>query len=261
MTALNKIQTLAIKPTDKNLGIVLMITDDYIQQCMVHLTDTNTYRPTTHYPTDQIHKLPHRLQTTNSKTLYLSENPHKPRTPLFYGIPKIHKKYTRLPPLRPIISQTASILSLSAQLIDHILQPLACSYPDYLHNSTATLQNLHVPDDAILVAVDVDSLYPSFPNLNALTLFTKKHLYLLTFDPNLIMRLLHTNINYNYFTFDNLTFQQIKGTAMGAVFSPTIANIFMSTILRDFLSTQSTTPLLITRYIDDIFIIWPLGNN
>ena len=43
---------------------------------------------------------------------------------------------------------------------------------------------------------------------------------------------------------------------MGAVFLPTIANIFMSTILRDFLHTQKTVPLLVTRYIDDIFIIW-----
>ena len=180
MTALNKLQkarqTLTIKPADKNLGIVLMNTDDYIQQCMVHLTDINTYRPTTHYPTDQIHKLlSHTLIAFKPQIVnkYLSENPRKPRTPLFYGILKIHKKYPRLPPLRPIISQTASILSLTAQLIDHILQPLACSYPDYLHNSTPlsiTLQNLHVPDDAILVAVDVDSLYPSIPQSECLNI-------------------------------------------------------------------------------------------
>ena len=43
---------------------------------------------------------------------------------------------------------------------------------------------------------------------------------------------------------------------MGATFSPTIANIFMSTILRDFLQTQQIQPLLITWYIDDIFMIW-----
>ena len=77
--------------------------------------------------------------------------------------------YTHLPPLRPIVSQTASILSPTAQFIDHILQPLARSYTDYFHNSTALsimLQNLHVPDDAILVAIDVESLYPSMPKHN-----------------------------------------------------------------------------------------------
>ena len=63
--------------------------------------------------------------------------------------------------------------------------------------------------------------------------------------------------DYNYFNLDNFVFQQVSGTAMGAIFSPTIANIFMSTILRKFLTTQAIAPLLLTRYIDDIFIIWP----
>ena len=45
---------------------------------------------------------------------------------------------------------------------------------------------------------------------------------------------------------------------MGAAYSPTIANIFMSVILHNFLQTQENQPVLLTRYIDDIiFIIWP----
>ena len=67
---------------------------------------------------------------------------------------------------------------------------------------------------------------------------------------------LHININHNYFAFANFIFQQIKGTAMGAAFSPTIANIFMSTILDRFLNRQHTQPLLLARYIDDIFMVW-----
>ena len=43
---------------------------------------------------------------------------------------------------------------------------------------------------------------------------------------------------------------------MGAAFSPTIANIYMSTIIRRFLQTQTTQPLTFRRYIDDIFMIW-----
>lgn len=43
---------------------------------------------------------------------------------------------------------------------------------------------------------------------------------------------------------------------MGAAFSPKIANIFMSTIIRDFLKTQAIKPLIFSRYIDDIFMIW-----
>ena len=50
-------------------------------------------------------------------------------------------------------------------------------------------------------------------------------------------------------------FQQIKGTAMGAAFSPTAANIFLSVTIR-FLRTQNKKPLLLVHYIDNIFMIW-----
>ena len=264
-------QTVTIKPADKNLGIVLMNTDDYIKQCMLHLTDKSTYRLAANYPSEQIQKqLTNILAAfkpqleTRDRWLYkfLKEPPRNPRTPVFYGIPKIHKEYSHLPPLRPIVSQSSSLLSPTAHFIDFVLQPLALSYPDYLHNSTALsliLQSLYVPDDAILVTTDVVSLYPSIPQTQCLEVVYNElhaHKHLLLFDPNLIIQLLQTNINYNYFTFDNLTFQQIKGTAMGAPFSPTVANIFMSVILRDFLQTQHKQPLLITQYIDDIFMIW-----
>lgn len=42
---------------------------------------------------------------------------------------------------------------------------------------------------------------------------------------------------------------------MGAAFSPTVANIYMSITLSRFLSRQPKQPLLV-RYIDDIFLIW-----
>ena len=263
-------QKVTVKPADKNLGIVLMNTDDYITQCMLHLTDKSTYSLAPTYPSNTIkQQLQNRLINYKSdiqphKYLYKSlfnETRHK-QTPQFYGIPKIHKQYTHLPPVRPIVAQTNSILSLSASFIDHVLQPPARSYPDYIQNSTALsllLQDLQVPDDSTLVTVDVTSLYPSIPQTECLdSIYNEmyKHPHLLTFNPNFIISLLHLNMNNNYFTFADFTFQQIQGTAMGAAFSPTVANIYMSTILDRFLKTQKTQPLLLKRYIDDIIIIW-----
>ena len=177
--------------------------------------------------------------------------------------PKSTKKFTQLQPVRPIVSHSNSLLSPSAHFIDHMLQPLAQSYPDYLHNSTSLLsiiQNLHIPEEAILVSADVESLYPSIPQSECLEtvyqeMYARNHLLLS--DPNLIIRLLHTNVNYNFFEFGTFYFQQIHGTAMGAAFSPTIANIFLSVTLQKFLQTQHLKPLLFKRYIDDIFMIWP----
>ena len=81
-----------------------------------------------------------------------------------------------------------------------------------------------------------------------------ERIHLLIFDPNLIIELLHINVNNNYFEFASLTFQQIKGMAMGSACSPTVANIYVSVTIRKFLRTQNKQPLLPTRYIDDI--IW-----
>ena len=81
------------------------------------------------------------------------------------------------------------------------------------------------------------------------------HRHLIITNPNLVIQLLHTNVNFNYFA--GIHFQQIQGTAMGTAFSPTVAIIFMSIFINNFLKAQSEKPLLLVRYIDDIFLIWP----
>lgn len=263
---------LTIKPADKNLGIVIMDTDDYIQQCTTLLADTATYRLAQQYPTSDIeHALQSTITSFSQQIKSIHKNLHNfllPKTkstkpPNFYGLPKIHKQFDKLPPMRPIVSHSNSILSASASFIDHALQPIARSYHDYLHNSTTlltTLQDLHVPDDALLVTIDVQSLYPSIPQTECLQIvYNEMHArkHHLLYNPNLIIRLLHTNVNYNYFNFGTLTFQQTNGTAMGASFSPTIANIFLSVTIDNFLHTQQLKPLLLKRYIDDIFLLWP----
>ena len=48
---------------------------------------------------------------------------------------------------------------------------------------------------------------------------------------------------------------------MGAAFSPTVVNIYMSILLKNFLHTTNQKPLLLKRYIDDIFLIWPPENQ
>ena len=229
------------------------------------------YRPAHTYPTEDISRqlkdtlISFKSQLTNhSNELYtlLQPNPSQTQIPKFYGIPKMHKQYTTIPLMRPIVAHTNSLLNPTAKFLDHLLQPIARAYSDYLHNSASLsllLETLVVPDSAILVSVDVDSLYPSIPQTECLNiiydeLHSQRHLLL--FDPNLVIRLLHINVNFNYFEFSTYIFQQVTGTAMGAAFSPALANIFMSVVLRRFLRTQIHHPLLLKRYIDDIFIVW-----
>ncbi|XP_064399316.1 uncharacterized protein LOC135345790 [Halichondria panicea] len=242
-----------------------MNTRDYIQICASQLADTNTYVQVDTFPATTIHRNLQNTLIEHSRVLkphknlhnFLLPQPNKTQTPKFYGIPKIHKKFTSLPPVRPIVSHSNSLLAPTAKFIDHVLQPLARSHQDSLLNSSSLLrilQYMHIPDDAFLVTIDVESLYPSIPQKECLEIIyeemhAKKHLLL--FDPNLFIKLLHTNVTSNFFEFGPITFKQVKGTAMGAAFSPTIANIFMSII-----ASQPKKPHLLKRYIDDIFIIW-----
>ena len=248
-----------------------MNTQDYIEQCMKSLSDVNIYRQTQSYPHEQIkEKVTNLLVSFKSelfhlnKQLYTYLQPSKNfQIPQFYGLPKIHKQFQHLPPLRPIVAHYNSQLNPTAKLLDHCLQPLAKTYTDYIQNATELsliLQDLQVPDDAFLVSIDVVSLYPSIPQTECLNYIYEEmhtHRHLLLLNPNFLIRLLHTNINYNYFEFGALSYQQVSGTAMGAAFSPTIANIYMSVFMRNFLVTREHKPLLLKRCIDDIILIWP----
>ena len=264
---------ITVKPADKNLGVVVLDTDDYLMQCCNLLMNKKTYRQAKEYPYNEIRSkvvntvvaFKTTIQNVNVR-LYSYLQPSNKiyyQTPKLYGLPKIHKEFERLPQLRPIVAQSGSLLTPTAKFIDHALQPLAQSYEDYIQNSTALilrLQTLDIPENAVLVTVDVENLYPAIPETECLKVIyeqmnKKRHLILT--NPNLIIRLLHINVNYNYFEFAGSVFQQTHGTAMGAAFSPTMANIFLSVTLKNFLQTQPIQPLLLARYIDDIFIIWP----
>ena len=133
-------QHITIKPEDKNLGIVLLDTDDYLKQCTEQLADRNIYCIKQHFPETEIKRLltntiiPFKQPIYSySRELYKYLQPTtKHRIPQFYGIPKIHKRFTTVLPIRPIISRSNSLLSHTAQLIDHVLQPLSQSYSDDL---------------------------------------------------------------------------------------------------------------------------------
>ena len=57
-----------IKPVDKNLGIVILNTDDYLAQCAKHLSDTITHRLV-----NSFHKNEFRRQITNTVIVFKTQ--------------------------------------------------------------------------------------------------------------------------------------------------------------------------------------------
>ena len=78
---------------------------------------------------------------------------------------------------------------------------------------------------------------------------------------NSICNLLHLVLHCNNFQFDNKHYFQTGGTAMGTKLASSFVNIFMGWFKDKFVYTYHTKPLIWKRYIDDIFMIWPHGQE
>lgn len=75
-------------------------------------------------------------------------------------------------------------------------------------------------------------------------------------DVSNIIEFILTN---NFFTFNNKSYLQIKGTAIGTKMAPCYANIFMRKLESEMLNSFTLKPIHYYRYIDDMFFIWPHG--
>ena len=128
-------------------------------------------------------------------------------SPLFYGLPKIHKENI---PLRPIVSAYGSVTYEVAKLLAQTLQPLCGNTVHHVKNSTdfaSSVLNTRVTRNEVMASFDVVSLFTSVP-LNEVLKLTND---LLLADSTLeerstipvidIMRLLEFCLRNTYFQF------------------------------------------------------------
>ena len=126
------------------------------------------------------------------------------------------------------------------------------------------VESTTVPDDCLLVTMDVTSLYTNIDQTEGIqcTLkYVREHQELVpTYVPNGVLRkLLELVLQHNVFDFNGTTYRQKYGTAMGTSLAPPFAILYMASLEEPFLQSRRLKPLLFKRYIDDIFMIWPHG--
>lgn len=106
-----------------------------------------------------------------TKDLYEALLVKHPVLPTFYSLPKTHKDLA-YPPGRPIISGNGAYREQASQLIDKYLRPHVMALPSYVQDTPDLLRcldNIQVPPDANLVAMDIEALYSSIPHSSGLS--------------------------------------------------------------------------------------------
>ena len=275
LDSLRNNKNIIIKPADKGGAIVILNTDDYIQEGNSQLSNTKFYKPIDNDPTriytEEINNFIHQLflkgEIDSQVATYLLEE--ETRTPYMYFLPKIHKK-TRPPPGRPVVSGNGSATEKISEFVDHFINPPAKLIESYVQDTTHMLRILdqinHIPEDYILVTCDVSSLYTSIPTNEGIH-SVKETLNNFRPEPNLkptnesLTHLLELVLKRNNFKFAGQNYLQISGTAMGSKCSPSFAILYMDQFENQFIHKYHLKPFLYKRYIDDIFIIWQHGEK
>jgi hypothetical protein len=265
-TALRRLQqddSIIIKPADKGGATVIWDKNDYLQEATRQLENPNHYRKLERDLTSKINKSI--INTINSE-INLGHLPNfkvddliirKPRTPIFYMLPKIHKANT---PGRPIVSNTYGPTEPISKYLDSLLRTKVIHTKSYIKDTTDFLQKIqeigHIPSTAILCTVDVTALYTNIPHLEGIEASLTALSGLQKPPRSTLETLMKIVLSSNCFEFNNEYYEQIQGTAMGTSMAPNYANLFMDQFEQRFLATQTKKPIIWLRFIDDIFMVW-----
>ncbi len=269
LTELSSNRQIIIKKADKGSAIVIQNTQDYITEtkkllCVPeHYRIDNTCQTSIHNAL--IVKFLDRIleveEITSPTYEYLANS--KPRTPLLYTQPKIHKGILP-PPCRPIVSGNNSPSERISAFVDWFLKPILPKIPSYIKDTTHFLKLIEdlgeIPENCLLATLDVSALYTNIPQSEGIQ--ACRVALDITRDPesppsnSSLEHLLKLVLSTNNFEFDGTHYTQISGTAMGTKVAPSYANIFMAQFEHIHVYPHHAKFLVWWRYIDDIFTIF-----
>lgn len=269
--ALNELannKNITIKSADKGGGVVIMDTENYVKEAKRQLGDTMVYRKLNSDPKWDFGKKLSALVDKAYKDGVIDGKLKEylivksPVTPVLYLLPKIHKSLID-PPGRPIVSGRESIFNHASIFLDRLLREFAMGARSYIQDTNdflLKLEEVEVPNEALLASFDVTSLYTSIDTTEGLQAVsnTLSETNFSLAGKEFVMNLLELILTCNYFKFGNDFYLQCRGTAMGANVAPTFANMFLAALEEDliYVSHHFSKVARWWRYIDDVFLIW-----
>ena len=273
---MQKWKEVVIRPSDKGSKYFLLDRNDYKDRVHEHIYDATTFVKVNQEQAE--HKCKNAILnwlnvndkepglTEKMKTWIMPDERCKPGNN--YVNPKAHKPEKNYPG-RMISTGCAAMTKNLSALTAHELTKVKLKYAiQDLNQFLRTIEDINKSDalkdkDVIHVSFDIESMFPSIAKevgleecRTHLEKRPKPHL----FSTNSIIDALEITLDNNITQFDNETFKQIKGTAMGpknaGAYADTAINRIDEYVMEgDF----DSKPVVWLRFRDDIYVPWTHG--
>jgi len=255
-----------VKITDKNLGLAVVTSDWYTEQCQEHLSNTRAYAPRQiklDTLKEEYDTILDTLRWTPAIRRYLSTADCE--IPRFHVIPKVHKTPWSS---RPIIPSHSWITSKASEVVDYFLQPIVKSSIPVLQSTKDFVNRikdvkLNPGRTVWLVTGDVKAVYTNIPPDAAISvvveLLAEKRKCKRSNTAQDITTLLEFVLRNNCFSYLEDTYIQNSGLAMGTACAPAVANLYCASHETRLARERPFLDFSVKfygRYIDDIFLIF-----
>ena len=162
--------------------------------------------------------------------------PLKPKPSNLYLLPKVHKKFNKIPKGRPIIAACGSNTERISWLLDSLGKDSVKKQTSFIEDTPDLLlkfakinENENLPANAKPYSIDIKSFYTNIPLNEGIDAFkeTLDEIPDKSIPTEYLIKLLRLVMECNIFKFNEEFWIQLIGTSMGTRVAPTYANIFM----------------------------------
>ena len=263
---------LTITKGDKNAGLVILETEEYINKTEAFFINNNITKlnnnPTKLYASKMSKCLTQYTSTLKKANIssFLSKvmNPHCPQ---LKSLIKLHKADKSI---RPIITNYNTPASKIARLLQtFVVRDLQFKAKHTVRNSSELITSIqdYIPNNkTTILSFDITNLYNNIPvakSLRIVSEFLSDELLgkgdFDIIDIENIMDIFETVTKQNFFSFNNKYYQMKDGVQMGSPLSGLIADMFVDKLEKELFSDKhkmfTNNIKYYCRYVDDIFII------
>ena len=185
LVKLQRDKKIIIKQCDKGAGIIVLNYEDYINACNEHLKESmkdhdgtikQYYKKVNQTVLEEAkNKILRHIQSGYdneiiSKPEFEAMCPESKKASKLYCNFKIHKEHEHIPPVRAIISGSGSILENPSKFVDFHLKDLADKHESYIQDTPDFIRKVEelnkktsLPQNALLVTLDVKALFTNIP--------------------------------------------------------------------------------------------------